>query len=467
MRSDRLATVVTLGLLQVFVLSAGAATLVTGLAEPAAPARPAAAPTPSAVPLVTSGPVLAPGDTAARATQVTTKGKAALAARLDGTLKGLAKGAGAVLLDARTGAEIYASDSGRGVTPASTTKLVTGTVALTVLGPQTRLGTRVVRGATKTSIVLVGGGDITLAGPGAKRRSYPRPASLVTLAARTARALKAAGVTRVTLGFDDSLFGGPRTGPGWKPGYVPEGTVSPVSALAINEGRIGPTTAERAPDPARAAADAFASLLAKYGVKVRDGAHRKRAAAGAEEIAEVHSPPVYQLVEHMLTVSDNDLAEALAHQVAVKSGGPATFAGATAAEHRVLRELGLDDGVTVYDGSGLSTRNRITPAALARILALAASPEHPELHSLITGLPIAGFTGTLDDRYHRAATRDGAGLVRAKTGTLNGVNTLAGIATTPTGRLVTFAFMSDKVTDPGHAVATLDRLATLAAGCPC
>jgi D-alanyl-D-alanine carboxypeptidase/D-alanyl-D-alanine-endopeptidase (penicillin-binding protein 4) len=167
----------------------------------------------------------------------------------------------------------------------------------------------------------------------------------------------------------------------------------------------------------------------------------------------------------MLTLSDNDLAEALSRQVAIKEGQPHTFAGEVRAVHAVLTRLGADQGVQVNDGSGLSTRNRITPAALSRLLAVAASDER--LRSLIGGLPVAGFTGTLGERYDKTDTKPGAGVVRAKTGTLDGVNTLAGIAYTADGRLLTFAFMADKVKDPGKAVTALDRLATIVSQCGC
>jgi D-alanyl-D-alanine carboxypeptidase/D-alanyl-D-alanine-endopeptidase (penicillin-binding protein 4) len=115
----------------------------------------------------------------------------------------------------------------------------------------------------------------------------------------------------------------------------------------------------------------------------------------------------------------------------------------------------------------LSVRNRITPEGLARIISLDASAEHPELRSVITGMPIAGFSGTLSARYLGADTKGAAGLVRAKTGTLSDVSTLAGLAYDANGRLLAFGFMANQVQDTGAAEDSLDRLATAVTGCGC
>ncbi|WP_248959732.1 D-alanyl-D-alanine carboxypeptidase/D-alanyl-D-alanine endopeptidase [Sphaerisporangium perillae] len=464
-RRERLVAVATLALLQAFVCAAGAYVLAGGPGDDLATKAPAktVTPTPAPVAIVTAGPVLPP------APDGPLPGKGTLAARLTRALGDSALGGsvGAVVIDVGGRSTLFGSAANTGLTPASTTKIVTAVAALTSLGPDTRVATRVVQEKPGT-ITLVGGGDPTLAGPKAARSpGYPRSASLVMLASRTARALKAAGVTSVSLSYDDSLFSGPRTAPGWKPGYVPEGSVAPVTALTIDEGRQNPGGSARYADPPESATEAFASLLRRYGLKVGKQVKRDETASTAREIARVESPPVYELVEHMLTQSDNDLAEALAHLVAVKEGRPGTFSGVAQAMQSTLKRLGVADGVLVYDGSGLSTRNRITPAALARLIALAASPANPHLHAVISGLPVAGFTGTLGHRYDKRDSKAAAGVVRAKTGTLNGVNTLTGLSRTADGRLVAFAFMADKVTDPDGAVAALDRLAALVSGCGC
>jgi D-alanyl-D-alanine carboxypeptidase/D-alanyl-D-alanine-endopeptidase (penicillin-binding protein 4) len=77
---------------------------------------------------------------------------------------------------------------------------------------------------------------------------------------------------------------------------------------------------------------------------------------------------------------------------------------------------------------------------------------------------VAGFDGTLADRFAAGATV-GAGVVRAKTGTLTGVTAEAGVVTTCDGDLVSFAFVADEVPDTEAARAVLDQAAALLSRC--
>lgn len=457
MRRERWVALVTLVLLQLFVVAAGAHLLTSGLlvektTGSAAPVEP------PPVPVITASPVLAAGGNGPL------PAKSTLAGRLTEALGDPALGGhvGAAILDAETGATLFGNGADGGVTPASTTKLVTAVASLASLGPDARLSTRVVRGSSPGSIVLVGGGDPTLT---ARRPSevpvYPQPASLASLALRTARALKAAGTTKVTVAYDDGLYTGPAISPTWKPNYVPDGEAAPVTALMVDEGRVAPGVRQRVADPSRTAHGAFVSMLSKQGIAVSRSARRVKAPAGAQEIARVDSAPVYALVERALTLSDNDLSEALARQVAIKEGRPASYDGAAAAVQQVLTRLKAAEGVRVFDGSGLSPKNRITPMGMARLIAVAASPANPRLHPIVSGMPISGFSGTLGHRFDKI--HSAYGLIRAKTGTLNGVSTLAGMTTTRNGRLVTFAFMADDIPPGRNAEAALDRLAATVA----
>ncbi|MGF1427832.1 D-alanyl-D-alanine carboxypeptidase/D-alanyl-D-alanine endopeptidase [Kitasatospora sp. LaBMicrA B282] len=361
-------------------------------------------------------------------------------------------------------------------TPASTTKLATTVAALSLLPPQTRLTTRVVHGAGPADIVLVGGGDPTLTGlpvdqvriGGAPVDADSAPASLPDLATRTATALKAAGLSTVHLGYDTSMYTGPAAHP------FDDGTdIGPMSALMVDEGREVATQDIDAPvrveDPTGQAVAEFTALLAARGIAVAGPPAPEQAGAGAAEIARVQSPVLPRLVERALTTSDNTLAEAIGRQVALARQQPVSYDGAAAAVTQTLAGLGVPlAGVQLFDSSGLNVHNTIPPIVLADLLAMAASPEHPQLRPVLTGLPIAGLTGTLEHRYTPAqGSADGAGVVRAKTGSLTGVNTLAGTLVDADGRELAFALMTRTPADANAARAAMDRIAARLVDCGC
>jgi D-alanyl-D-alanine carboxypeptidase/D-alanyl-D-alanine-endopeptidase (penicillin-binding protein 4) len=169
----------------------------------------------------------------------------------------------------------------------------------------------------------------------------------------------------------------------------------------------------------------------------------------------------------MLQQSDNVIAECMARQVALAVHQPASFVGAAHAIRSVLQRLGTDPGSGLVDGSGLAAKDRLSPADLVGVLRLIAGQTRPALHNVLAGLPIAGWSGTLADRYLSGASRVAAGVVRAKTGTLTGVSTLAGLVHDQSGRLLVFAFMADGVPSTYDADRALDVLAAKLATCGC
>ena len=190
----------------------------------------------------------------------------------------------------------------------------------------------------------------------------------------------------------------------------------------------------------------------------------------ATEIARVTSPSLAQIVEHTLLVSDNEAAEVLARQVAIATGAPATFVGGADAVLSTVAGLGVPtSGATTYDGSGLSRDNRLDPDTLTGVLELAGSDDHPDLRAVLTGLPVAGFNGSLSERFAETSDREGRGSVRAKTGTLTGVSGLAGTVTDRTGTPMVFAVLADDIAllDTLDARAALDDVAAALAACRC
>ncbi|MGW6056896.1 D-alanyl-D-alanine carboxypeptidase/D-alanyl-D-alanine endopeptidase [Streptomyces sp. NPDC055189] len=408
----------------------------------------------------------------------------ALAGILDPLLKDKALGPerSAVVIDAGSGRRVYGKGGGDALTPASTTKIATAVAALTSAGADHRIATKTVVEPDSNDVVLVGGGDPTLTA----RKDGPyssSAASLRDLAKDTARALKDRGADEVNLSYDTSLYSGEQQHP-----IGPNENLTLVSALMADEGRLDDSSSGPAPrsaDPAADAAKKFAGFLKDEGIDIGAGKDGKKGKGGegdkkdadpepgpskasdrAESLAKVESPPLSALVERMMTHSDNDIAEALARQTALASKKPVSFDGAGRAIDAQLKKAEVPlAGTKFADGSGLDRADRSSAELLAALLARAADPAHPELRSVVTGLPVAGFTGTLVDRYPKDSP--GTGVVRAKTGTLTGVNTLAGTVVDTDGRLLVFAFMTTGTTDPKAAQSALDGMASAVAKCGC
>jgi D-alanyl-D-alanine carboxypeptidase/D-alanyl-D-alanine-endopeptidase (penicillin-binding protein 4) len=471
----RVNALIALAMLNVFTLGAGAA--VAGFL----PARLAL----WKIPAVKAAPLASPGTALAPATAPgplpTRHGLSAVLHPLLAS-HSLGQHVGAVVTSLGTGGQLFSQHAGSGFAPASSAKLLTAAAALSVLGPDARFTTRVVTGTTSRSVVLVGGGDPTLAAGRPPAQDYPQPATLASLAAATARWLRAHGRTRVRLGYDASLFSGPGMAPGWTPSYVSTGNVTPISALEVDQGRLTPSGRPEDADnpgnfrprsvtPAADAAAAFATYLGDHGIHVTRPPVPARRAPGAATIAAVRSPVLSAIVDWMLRESNNVIAEDLARQVALRAGAAASFGGAAAAQTQILRRLGVSSGVHLVDGSGLSPRDRVSPAALAAVVELAAGPGHAGLRPVITGMPVAGFSGTLAPGQSVFGTfgRAARGRIWAKTGNLNSVASLVGIAAGVGGHLLVFAFMADRLpaSELPAAAHTIDALATALAKCGC
>ena len=385
---------------------------------------------------------------------------AALDAKLTPLLTSRSMGvSAAIVLDPATGELLFDRGAQSPQVPASTTKLVTAAAALHVLGAQTRLATTVQ--SDGSTITLVGGGDATVV-TGTRPRSA---ASLTDLATQTAAALPAG--SSVVVNYDDSLFSGPELAPGWSRGWPRAGVVAPVSALMTDEGRVSKGSLARAADPARAAAQQFTKLLKLNGATATLGTNATPL-DGSEEIARVESPTVSTLVQQMLTDSNNDLAECLAHLVGLKSTGKATFKTGASATIEAVNELGISTvGMALVDGSGLSSRNRIAPYTLALLISSTAGDQADDLWPIAAGLPVAGLTGTLADRFAVKGMKQAIGYVRAKTGSLNDTVALAGSVRDRDGRVLVFAILANSIPSVAAARATVDKIANQLAKCGC
>jgi serine-type D-Ala-D-Ala carboxypeptidase/endopeptidase (penicillin-binding protein 4) len=476
----RLMAILALALLNVVTIGAGGA--LAGLL-PARLAR-------WKIPTVAGRPVVRPSvllpDAGSSGPAPTTAG---LSASLSGLLSAgdLGPHVSAVVADLASGQVLFSRDGGSPSVPASTAKLATAVASLDTLGPGARFTTKVVESAGQPGgavrIVLVGGGDPTLAAGRPPAADYPQPATLQALAAATARALRAQHHAAVRLSYDSALYSGAGLAPGWTDSYVTTGNVTPISALEVDQGRLLPdglpqdaddpgNLSPRSFHPAADAAAAFRRFLARDGVQVSAGSGQVTTTRGTTQLAAVSSPPLSAMVAQMLTESNNVIAENLARHVAIALGLPATFGGAARAVTTVAGRLGAAAGVHLVDGSGLSAQDRIPAATLVRLVGVAASPAHPDLRPAITGLPVAGFSGTLSpgQSVFGAMAAAARGVVRAKTGNLDTVVSLAGIVDDRNGTVLTFVFMADQIPgaqDLRQAAGVVDRLAETLAGCGC
>ncbi len=353
-----------------------------------------------------------------------------------------------LVTDPTTGAVIWSQTPLEVQLPASNAKLITAVDALTTFGPTKRFSTQVVTGSAPGRIVLVGGGDPSLTSR-----------QLGAMARAVAAAQLAAGISAVRLLVDDSLFPAPTSAVGWRWSYSRE-DVSPVRALVVDQHHSIDTTLD--------AGKVFARRLARYGLTVT-GIGRTKHLPTATVIAESQGTDLATIVTRMLQLSDNDVAEALHRLVALATGLPPTWEGAALAQTAVLAKLGITLAGRLYDGSGLSRADRLTPTDLLTVLGRSFDAAHPELAGLQQGaLPLAGVSGTLGPRYLRYQTgvaKCAAGLVQAKTGSLSGAIALTGFARHVDGTVKMFSFLLNGVPSTLRTRRAVDKLAATVTGC--
>ncbi|MGI8881314.1 MAG: D-alanyl-D-alanine carboxypeptidase/D-alanyl-D-alanine endopeptidase [Jatrophihabitans sp.] len=421
-------------------------------------------PSASAPAVVGQATVPPPGPTSRAAGP--TPDPAKVGAELQPLLRAAALGpkVGGYVADASTGTVLFDQTGSTGYIPASTTKLATASAILTVAKSTSRFTTFAVQGSVPGQVVLIGGGDPTLsAAPSGHASLYPNAARLAQLAAMIRKSF---GSKVTSIVVDGSRYSGALEAPGWAAEDVPSDYQSSITALVVDGGLPATGGIIRSQNPDLEAGRALADLLGlPHTVPVRRGV----APADAKRLGSVQSAPMLDLVEQMLKDSDNVIAEMLGRQVAVAEHQPASFAGTVIAVRAVLAKLGVSSGVDLVDASGLSVEDRIAPSALAALLRVIVGGKHPALGGVVSAMPVAGWDGTLATRYQVKGSRAGAGEVRAKTGSLTGTNTLAGIVRDASGRLLVFAFMADKVGvyDELPADVALDAAAAALAGCGC
>ncbi|MFI6499182.1 D-alanyl-D-alanine carboxypeptidase/D-alanyl-D-alanine-endopeptidase [Nonomuraea typhae] len=402
--------------------------------------------------------------------------------------------AGVVVKSAANGEELYATDAGKLLTPASNTKLFTAAAAAETLGLDYRFTTSALQSGRRAGGVLHG--DLVLRGTG-------DPTALAEDYDKLAADVAAKGVKLVTgkLVADDTWFDGQRLGNDWSWDDETAYYAAPISALTaspdrdydagsiivsvaasgssvkvtttpetdyltiVNRATVGSETdvlIERrhgtrtvvitgtvaAPydewvavdDPTNYVATLFRKSLAKHGVKILGPTTTAAAPSGATELAKRESMPLSELLVPFMKLSNNIHAEILTKAMGRKAAGQGTWSAGL----KVITDYARANGaqvVNVRDGSGLSRRDGFSPASIAQFLASVRGK--PWFQAYYASLPVAGdpdrlVGGTLRSRMRATQA---AGNVRAKTGSLTGVTALSGYVTSADGEPLVFSIM--------------------------
>jgi D-alanyl-D-alanine carboxypeptidase/D-alanyl-D-alanine-endopeptidase (penicillin-binding protein 4) len=367
------------------------------------------------------------------------------------------------IADAATGEQLWTQGADVPMQPASVTKVLTTAAALLGLDRDHRLTTTVLASEGRPGVVVLkGGGDPTLsAAPKGQDTWYRDAARISDLADQVRR-----NGTKVTsVAVDVSAYSGPTMAPGWDPLDIDGGDIAPMEAVMLDGGRTQPVSVEsrRSTTPALDAGRALATALRIDPAKVTV----MSTAFEGDEIASVQSPPLIDRLREMMNNSDNVMAESIGREVAAEQGKSQSFVGSVRAVLEELEGAKIDTGGShLVDCSGLSVDDRLTAETLDETVSAAAGPDHPTLRPLVDLLPIAGGSGTLSNRFlDTDAGRASAGWLRAKTGSLTGTNSLVGIVTDASGRVLTFALLSNNAGPSGRTA--IDAFAATLRSCGC
>jgi D-alanyl-D-alanine carboxypeptidase/D-alanyl-D-alanine-endopeptidase (penicillin-binding protein 4) len=317
----------------------------------------------------------------------------------------------AIAIDLTDGRVLFERNADAPLAPASNEKLTVTYAALEDLGADYTFATQLLSTGHQVGSTWVG--NVYLKGFGDPLLSSDDLEQLIPQ-------LQAQGITRIAgriLG-DESWFDSRRTAPGWKPEYYVQ-QCAPISALMVDSDVVDRRVAL---NPALAATQRFRQLLVRGGIAV-GASGVGTAPEEAFPLAQVDSQPLSDVLAAMDVASDNRIAEMLIKDLGAEVAGSGTTAAGAAVVRDALAEGHVPlAGVRIVDGSGLSLDDRLTARAIATILVDAWNDPAVRL-PFWSALPVAGMSGTLQDRMERRPAR---GAVRAKTGTTDRASALSG-----------------------------------------
>lgn len=323
-----------------------------------------------------------------------------------------------IVLDEKTGEVVFQKNSASPRKPASVIKLITATAAYTYLSPSDSFTTSLWTGVDSASVVIQGDFDPWFAEDTDVADTMKRT-SLARLEWQSLSALK-------------NVMGGD------------------IDGAKIYYSNLYPQDVEHIQRY-------FSARNLK--VTVQRTSQADALSRSSAEVISSTSPILKKITAYMLTWSDNLLAERIARASAVSAGNTRDSTGVSRTFHTLFADLGINHAsLVVKDGSGLSRENRVTAQQISQLLMIMAQRE--DLAPLVDGLPIGGVTGTLTERFIETAP-SAVGLVRAKTGTLNGTTNLAGYVESESHKYI-FVIIADlhsrSYTVTKKVRATVDRI---------
>ncbi|MEO5813882.1 MAG: D-alanyl-D-alanine carboxypeptidase/D-alanyl-D-alanine-endopeptidase [Gemmatimonadaceae bacterium] len=428
---------------------------------------------------------------------------------------------GVMIVSLSRGDTLFAQNAGEMMQPASTMKLFSTAVALDRFGPEHKFSTDVLRdgtvgpdGTVTGNLYLRADGDPAMSARFFKDANLP-----MSTLARSVAASGVKKVTGDLI-YDATAFDDRKIPEGWKTTYLGSAYAARVSALSLNENLVwvvvspagkvaqvtldpvtttiplrskvrivggagGRISARRAndggidvsgtigslsgprryslvvDDPAHFTAGALAAGLQNAGVIVSGSVRAGRTPTTATRVASFASPPLSQIVSEMNRESINIVAELLyrdAGRAAAADGQSSAEVAQANLRDFLGKKVGADpQSVRIFDGSGLSTLDYLTPRTMIHLLSYAhRGPWSSAFHG---SLPVAGESELLRRRMRGTPAE---GNLHAKTGTTDVVVALGGYVTAKDGEIVAFSFIYNGK-DRWNAKATMDAMgATLA-----
>lgn len=203
------------------------------------------------------------------------------------------------------------------------------------------------------------------------------------------------------------------------------------------------------PDPALYLGYALSGYLEKEGIDIQSPVSKEKTPSGTKVFYTHYSKPLREAVGALNTFSNNMIAEQLVILAGKQSRDSYSHSAGLSRLADELVNVGASrEDFALFDGSGLSHSNRITSKHLGMILQKALThPEHKV--EFEASLPVDSKSGTLKKRSY-------LGVVRAKTGTLTGVTSLAGALESKNGRKIGFVLLQNKVSSHAKA-STLEK----------